>query len=99
MTAWYDLPPADYARGLRYRAEASEGCASHWSKQDGALATQYAERYRHQARRLRAMATLCDRSDAHRAGDVDFHDLGDPTMAHEIEEEIIREIEEDAHKT
>lgn len=94
MSAWYDLTPADYARGLRYRIEPNLACARHWDRNGGL----YSERYRRQARRCEAMALLCEHSDAARAGDVDFRDLGDPTMAPEIEDEIVKEIF-DEHRT
>lgn len=81
MTAWYDLPPPGYARGLRYHAERSdetatriEGGGKSWSAGD-------ADRYRRQARRLRAMALLCDASPAARAGEVDFLGMTNPSQS------------------
>lgn len=89
---WYDLTPADYAKGLRYGAERSDESAARrlaegkpWSPHDAAY-------MRRQARRLRAMAMLCDRSTATRAGDVDFRRLNDPSVPREQEDATVAEI-------
>ena len=39
------------------------------------------------------MALLCDRSDAARAGDVDFRRLSDPTFPRDQEAETVAAIE------
>jgi hypothetical protein len=85
MSAWYDLPPARYAAGLRYGAERSDECAAHKMAEAKPWSDGEAKRYRQQARRLRAMATLCERSTAARAGDVDFMGLNCPRQTPESE--------------
>lgn len=90
---WYNLPASEYAKGLRWNAERSDECAAYqdtagkpWSKGE-------AESYRLQARRLRAMAMLCDRNPHVAAGAIDFRGLSDPTTPRETEIRVIEEIE------
>lgn len=89
---WYNLTPAQYAESLRYYAKRSDESAAHrraegkpWSRHD-------AERMERQARRLRAMAILCDRSAAKRAGGIDFQRLSDPTLDRETEAATVAAI-------
>ncbi len=96
MSAWYDLTPVQYAIGCRYKADRSDEVATYkttegkpWSRYDEEL-------FRRQARRLRAMATLCDRSTATSAGDVDFLRLNDPTLDPEDEDAAIAKINSEA---
>lgn len=90
---WYDLTPAAYAKALRYSADHSDECAARQDKSTDAWAPREAARYRRQARRLRAMALLCERSPADRAGDIDFHGLTDPSQSSGLEEQIVSAIE------
>lgn len=93
MSAWYDLHPCDYAKGLEFSASRSEEIAERKETEGKPWSSSDADRFRRQARRLRAMARLCVRSNAKRAGDVDFRRLSDPTLALDEEEIIIAEIE------
>lgn len=85
MTAWYDLAPSSYARGLRYSADRSEDSAKHKEAEGKSWSAGEALRYHRQARRLRAMALLCDASSAATAGKVDFLGMTDPTQSIEAE--------------
>lgn len=91
--AWYDQSPADYARGLLYGADRSDETARH--KRDEGKPWSYidAEHFERQARRLRAMARLCTRSNATRAGDVDFLGLTNPAQSREAEAAAIAKAE------
>lgn len=90
---WYNQSPASYATALRYSAERSDRGAARrraegkpWSEGDAI----HLER---QARRLRAMALLCDRSSAARAGDVDFLGLDNPSQSREAEDAAVLKAE------
>lgn len=92
---WYNLPAASYAEELRFNAYRNDECAAFkdsegkpWSKSDAAY-------NRHQARRLRAMALLCDRAPHAAAGSIDFRGLSDPTTPRETEIRMIEEIEKE----
>jgi hypothetical protein len=93
---WYDMTPADYAKGLRYSARRADDDAEKYEARPESWAKFDAAYNRAQARRLRAMAMLCDMSDATRAGDVDFRKLNDspPTLTAQIDA-ILHKIEED----
>lgn len=91
--AWYDLEPIEYARGLEYRADRSDESARRQRAQGKPWSEQEAQRYERQARRLRAMALLCVRSTATRAGDVDFLGMSDPTQTPEAEAAAIAKAE------
>jgi hypothetical protein len=93
MTAWYDLPPKEYARGLCYAADRSDESAGSKEAEGKSWSRDDAARYRRQARRLRAIATLCDRSDAAKAGTVDFLGLSDPAQSREAEMMAIAKAE------
>lgn len=93
MSAWYDLSPAAYAKGLRYSADRSDETAAHHIATGKPWSSHEADRYRRQARRLRAMALLCDRSTATRAGDVDFLGMKDPSQSREAESAAIAKAE------
>lgn len=90
---WYDLTPASYAESLRYSAERSDESAMRHAAEGKPWSPGEADHFRRQARRLRAMALLCDRSTAARAGEIDFRRLSDPTRSREEEDRIVAEIE------
>lgn len=90
---WYNLPPADYAKGLRFNAERNDDCAAHKDREGKPWSAGEAGRNRHQARRLRAMALLCDRSGALTAGEVNFLGLTDPGTPRDREEQTCAAIE------
>lgn len=85
MTMWYDLPPAKYAEGLRYSADRSDESAARRLSEAKAWSAGEADHFARQAKRLRAMARLCDKSTATRAGDVDFLDMHNPAQTREAE--------------
>lgn len=99
MTIWYDLTPAEYAKGLEYNAERCDQQAARlraepksweaakpWAPSD-------ANRSERNAIRLRAMAKLCHASEATRAGDVDFMGLSEPSQTRDQEQVAIATIE------
>lgn len=90
---WYDLQPEEYAKSLRYGADRQEECAKFKDKENKPWSAHEATINRKIARRLRAMAILCDQSNASRAGNIDFRLLNDPTISSEYEERIVTEIE------
>jgi len=93
---WYDQTPAEYAHTLRwYAARDDESVAA----RRAAPGHHFEHDIRHterQARRLRAMALLCDRSTAATAGDMDFRGLMNPGNSWEHEEAVISQIEKEA---
>lgn len=90
---WYDLPPSEYAKGLRFRADRNDESATRKEAEGKPWSTADASHFRRQARRLRAMATLCDRSNSASAGDVDFRRLSDPTLPRDDEDTVVSDIE------
>ncbi|MBX4911446.1 hypothetical protein HJA82_29470 [Rhizobium bangladeshense] len=90
---WYNLTPAEYAKGLRYNADRQDECARRKDDEGKPWSAHDAARSRRQARRLRAMAKLCDLSQEERAGKVDFRRLHDPTVPIEEEDRVVAEIE------
>lgn len=90
---WYDLHPTAYAVGLRYSAANSDKSAVRRLSEGRPWSPGEAEHFRLQARRLRAMALLCENSSATRAGDVDFRGLSDPTTSKEDVERIVAKTE------
>ncbi|TPI86407.1 hypothetical protein [Mesorhizobium sp. B2-8-9] len=93
---WYNAPAASYARSLRYGAERNDECAAYKATENKPWSAREAEANRHQARRLRAMALLCDRTPDAPAGSIDFRGLSDPTTPHDIETATIAAIEAEA---
>lgn len=93
MTAWYDLPPASYARGLRYHAERSDEVATRIESGGKPWSAGDADRYRRQARRLRAMALLCEASQAATAGAVDFLGMTNPSQSLVDEQDAVAKAE------
>lgn len=93
---WYNSPSSTYADGLRYNAARNDECAAYKDSEDKAWSAGDAERNRRQARRLRAMAMLCDRSPNMPAGKIDFRGLNDPTRSSEQEIAAIEQIEAEA---
>lgn len=89
---WYNLTPAEYAESLRYSAERSDRSAAHLMAQGKPWSHLESAHMERQARRLRAMAALCDLSTATRAGAVDFRRLSDPTLDRETESATVAEI-------
>ena len=90
---FYNLTPAQYAAELRESAERSDRSADRYAVEGKPWSAGEEKYMRRQSRRLRAMATLCDRSTATRAGEVDFLGLHDPTREREREDEIVAGIE------
>lgn len=90
---WYNLPAADYAKGLRYNAERNDECAAYKDKEGKPWSADEAARNRQQARRLRAMALLCDRNPNAPAGSIDFRGLSDPSTPRDIEAATVEAIE------
>lgn len=90
---WYNLTPADYAKGLRYGADRQEECAAYKDGEGKPWSASDAERNRRQARRLRAMATLCDRSTELTAGAIDFRGLSNPLTPPDEEARVVAAIE------
>jgi hypothetical protein len=90
---WYNSSPAEYAKGLRFNAERNDECAAYKDTEGKAWSAGEAEQNRRQARRLRAMAKLCDMSEALRAGEIDFRGLSDPMNPREAEARTVAAIE------
>lgn len=90
---WYDANPAEYAKALLYNAERSEQSARHHDTEGKPWSPREAEHMRRQARRLRAMALLCEASGAGRAGDVDFLGMTKPSQSIEDCERAIAKAE------
>jgi hypothetical protein len=84
-SAWYNLTPAEYAEKLRYRAERSEETARRKREEKETCWQQDETFFKRQARRLRAMALICDHSAETRVGLVDFWGLNNPSRS--LEEE------------
>lgn len=77
---WYDLPPSEYAKSLRYGAKRCEEQAKRHAAESKPWSAHEAARSLHAARRLQAMAMLCDKSTADAAGDVDFLGMNDASQ-------------------
>lgn len=90
---WYNAPARIYAIGLRYNAERSGESAAHKDAEGKPWSAREADHMRRQARRLRAMAMLCDRSPDVPAGSVDFRGLSDPTIPRDAEDSTVAAIE------
>lgn len=95
---WYEQSPSSYAKGLRYGADRSDESAKRYDVSTDRYAPREAIWMRAQARRLRAMALLCDESNALTAGDIDFHNLHDPSVPKLKEWKIILHIERAAKR-
>lgn len=93
---WYNAPASSYARSLRYSAERSDECAARKDEEGKPWSASEAEHFRRQARRLRAMAMLCDRSPDAPAGSIDFRGLSDPTTPRNVEDSTVAAIEAEA---
>lgn len=90
---WYDQTPANYAKGLRWDADRNDERAAHhrtqnepWSPGDVVFAMRA-------ARRLRAMAILCDHSTEERAGGVDMLGMDRPEQTREDEDRAVATAE------
>jgi hypothetical protein len=91
--AWYDLPPADYATSLRYQAQRCDDLAVRAKAEGNPWGGANAAHCRRQARRLRAMAKLCQLATVERAGEIDFRELNHPDLRNDRADRIIKEIE------
>lgn len=80
---WYNLPASDYAKGLRFYAESNDECAAFKDREGKPWSAGDAARNRQQAKRLRAMAMLCDRLPGSPAGSIDFRGLSDPSKSYQ----------------
>ncbi|AMX93681.1 MULTISPECIES: hypothetical protein [Mesorhizobium] len=90
---WYNLPAVRYAVSLRYDAERNDESAVRKDSEGMAWSAGEAVRSRRQARRLRAMALLCDRNPAIPAGNIDFRGLSDPITPPDVELATVEAIE------
>ena len=98
---WYDSPPKEYAKSCRYSAERSDASAARiragmrcTTRDKPPLRGEDEARYfDRQARRCRAMALLCENSDATRAGDVNFMGLDRPEQNLDEQLRVIKLIE------
>ena len=96
-----EMTPEEYARSLRASAENSDKSAARWRNPNDRpfkggseqIAEMEARHFDRQARRLRAMALLCDRSTAATISEIDFFDLHNPARSMERELYVIECIE------
>lgn len=93
---WYNLPGSRYAETLRYNAARSDESATHKEAEGKPWSSGEAQHMRRQARRLRAMAVLCDRSPDLPASHIDFRGLNDPTTPRDVEDSTVAAIEVEA---
>jgi len=93
---WYNAPASSYATGLRFSAARSDESAARVEAEGKPWSANEAEHMRRQARRLRAMALLCDRSPAAPAGAIDFRGLSDPMTSRDVEDSTVAAIEAEA---
>lgn len=89
MAMWYDLTPANYAKGLRFNADRCDQQAEHHRNDSRAWSPYEEERAVRNARRLRAMAILCDVATVDRAGEVDFLGMQCPAQTREEEDAAV----------
>lgn len=75
---WWNLTPTEYAKGLRFGAERSGESAARMRAQGRTYSEHDAHHLERQARRLRAMALLCDVAKCATAGAVDFLGMANP---------------------
>ncbi|WP_269581934.1 hypothetical protein [Roseibium sp. Sym1] len=90
---WYTLPGKTYATSLRFNAVRAEQSAERREAEGMPWSAGDAEKMRQDARRLRAMAMLCDRSPDYPAGSIDFRGLSDPTTPKDVQDTIVTDIE------
>jgi len=101
---WYTFPAKRYAATLRWNADRSEENALRKLQEDVPETLRNlkpwditeAEQMRRQARRLRAMAMLCDRNPDAPAGAIDFRGLSDPITPRDVEDSTVAAIEAEA---
>lgn len=101
---WYTFPAGRYAENLRWQAERCDESAKRKLQEDVPESLRTLKPWdigeaadmRRQARRLRAMAIICDRTPDIPAGSVDFCGLSDPTTPRDVEEATIAAIEAEA---
>lgn len=90
---WYNLPGSRYAESLRYNADRSDECADRKEAEGAPWSAGEVEHFRRQARRLRAMALLCDRHPDIPASHIEFRGLSDPTTPRHVEDSTVARIE------
>ena len=90
---WYDTPPKEYAKLYHAAARRSKESAARQQAEAKPWSEGEIKNFVRQARRLRAMALLCENSEAKRVGDVYFMGLDRPDFGPEIELEIIEVVE------
>jgi hypothetical protein len=98
---WYNSPGSSYAETLRWNAARSEENARRKLQEDVPESLRKlepwdrigAEDMRRQARRLLAMAMLCDRFPDMPASHIDFRGLHDPTTPRDVEAATVEAIE------
>lgn len=90
---WYNAPASSYAKALRFNADRSDESATYKDGEGKPWSAGEARHMRQQARRLRAMAALCDRAPDNPAGAINFHGLSDPLTSRDRELLIIESIE------
>lgn len=90
---WYNAPASSYAATLRYNAESSDRSAARMEADSKSWSASDAEHMRRQARRLRAMAMLCDRNPTVPAGAIDMRGLSNPGTPRDVEAATVEAIE------
>lgn len=89
----FNSPASEHAKYLRFAAENSDRSAQRHREQGKPWSEGEAKYMDRQARRLRAMALLCDANPTARTGDINFMRLTDPSLPQEDEQIIVAEIE------
>lgn len=90
---WYNSRASAYAASLRYGAEISDENAKRQEQEGKPWSRMEADRMRRQSRRLRAMATLCDRNPDLPSSRIDFRGLSNPITPTDAEIAIVEAIE------
>ncbi len=89
----YNAPASRHADYLRYSAERSDASAARHRAEAKPWSESEAAHMERQARRLRAMAKLCDMRPGSPLREIDMRGLTDPTLDRAIEAEIVAQIE------
>ena len=93
MSAQYDLPPAEMARALRSNAQDNLDLAKKKSRSQDEWIRKDAPKSERTARRLNAMAMLCDMSTAATYGGVQMRGLDDASQPKAVEDLVVAQIE------